>query len=134
VSAVVELETDWQRLLRALNEAKTHHDDLKVRAERAKLALEAARSQASERMAVVDAPYRPTHPSKGGRTNVAIAGLGMALLLAIAYATARVTMDDTLVDPDDVEALRVAPMLGVLPRIDLSGPPKKEEARGDAFA
>lgn len=133
VTAVVELETDWQRLLRALNEAKSHHDDLKSRAERAKLALEAAHAQANERMAIVDPPYRPTHPSKGGRTNAALAGLAMTWLLAIGYATLRVTLDDRLIDGDDVEALGVAQVLGVVPRLD---PPRRrgpaKEARPHA--
>ncbi len=118
VRTVVELETDWQRLLRALNEAKNHHEDLKLRAERARLALGAAHAQASERMAVIDPPYRPTHPAKGKRATVAIGGLLMAWLLAIAYAVLRVTLDDTLVDADDVEALGIAGVLGVVPRID----------------
>jgi hypothetical protein len=117
MDAVVALETDWQRLLRALNEAKAHHDELKLRGERAKLALEASRAQASERMAIVDPPFRPTHPSKGGRTNFAIAGLAMALLLAIAYGTVRVSMDDTLIDAEDIEVLALAPVLGVVPKI-----------------
>lgn len=133
VTAVVELETDWQRLLRALNEAKEHHDELKARAERAKLALEAAHAQANERMAIVDPPYRPTHPSKGGRTNAALAGLAMTWLLAIGYATLRVTLDDRLIDGDDVEALGVAQVLGVVPRLD---PPRRrgraKEARPHA--
>ena len=115
VAAIVELETDWQRYLRALAEAKEHHDDLKLRAERAKLAVEASRAQASERIAVVDPPFRPTHPSKGGRANVAVAGLAIACLLALSYATARVSLDDTLFDGDDVAALGLAPVLGVVP-------------------
>src|SRR5580704_7754148 len=124
VSAAVELETQWQRLLRALNEAKAHHEDLKQRLERAKLALEAAHAQANERMAIVEPPYRPTHPSKGGRSNAAIAGLIMACLLALAYATARVVLDDTLRDAEDVEALQLSPVLGVVPAYD--GRPRKE--------
>ncbi|HZU83236.1 MAG TPA: hypothetical protein VE987_09980 [Polyangiaceae bacterium] len=125
VTAVVALETDWQRLLRALNEAKAHHDDLKLRVERAKLALEAAHAQANQRMAVIDPPFRPTHPIKGGRTNVALAGLTMALLLGIGYATLRVSTDDTLVDADDVEALGLAPVLGVVPKLDDPAPAKE---------
>ena len=113
--ALVELETDWQRYLRALGEAKNRHEDLKLRAERAKLAVEAARAQARERMAVIDPPFRPTHPSKGARANVALAGLALACLLAIGYATARVTLDDRLFDRDDIEALGLAPCLGVVP-------------------
>jgi hypothetical protein len=117
VRTVVELETDWQRLLRALNEAKSHHEDLKFRAERARLALGAAHAQASERMAIIDPPYRPTHPAKGGRSKVAMGGLVMALLLAMAYAVLRVTLDDRLIDADDVEALGVTTVIGVVPRI-----------------
>ncbi|HXN32331.1 MAG TPA: hypothetical protein VN894_10735 [Polyangiaceae bacterium] len=132
VTAVVELETDWQRLLRALSESKSHHDDLNLRVERVKLALEATRALASERMAVVDPPFRPTHPVKGGRTNVAIAGLAMACLLAIAYATARVSLDDTLVDADDLEALGLAPVLGVVPSHHPVSSPKKVHAHAAA--
>jgi hypothetical protein len=117
VKTVVDLETEWQRLLRALNEAKARHEDLKQRTERSKLALEAGRAQASERMAVLDPPYRPTHPTKGARGKVALGGLGMALLLAVAYAAARVTLDDTLVDADDIELLGVTTVLGVVPSI-----------------
>jgi len=136
--AIVALETEWQRNLRAMNDARAHHDDVKMRTERAKLALEAARAQASERMAVVDPPYRPTHPAKGGRTNTALAGMALALLLAIGWATARVTLDDRVFDARDVEALGVAPLLGVIPKIapargrPPARPRQEEEVRFDA--
>lgn len=117
-AGLVELETDWQRLVRALSESKARHDDINMRVERAKLAVEASRAQASERMAVVEPPFRPTHPVKGGRANFAIAGLAMALLLSVAYATARVSLDDTLVDSDDLEALGLGPVLGVVPTLN----------------
>jgi uncharacterized protein involved in exopolysaccharide biosynthesis len=127
---VVELETEWQRLLRALSDTRAHHDDLKLRAQRARLALEAAHAQASERMAIVDPPYRPTHPSKGGRTNIALAGLAMALLLAVAYASARASLDDTLIDADDVDALGLAPVLGVVPKLGLTAKEAPVDAAG----
>jgi hypothetical protein len=117
VTAVVELETEWQRLVRALGEARSHHDDLKLRAQRSKLALEAAHVQANEQMAVVDPAVRPTHPSKGGRTNVALTGLAAALLLSIAYGSARVAIDDRLIDAEDIEALGLLPVLCVVPRL-----------------
>jgi hypothetical protein len=128
VTAVVELETDWQRLLRGLSDAKSHHDDLKMRAERVKLSFEAARSQAHERMAIIDPPYRPTHPSKSARAKVAIGGFAVAWILAIAYMTARLTLDDTLVDADDVDALGLVPMLGAVPRLD-ADPPKGSQRK-----
>jgi hypothetical protein len=131
---VVELETEWQRLLRGLNDSKARHDDLKLHAERTKLALLAARAQANEEMAIVEPPYRPTHPSKGGRTNIAIAGVAAACLLAIAYAGARAMLDDTLVYAEDVEALSLVPVLGVLPELRPAGPPPRKEALDDGAA
>ncbi len=134
VTAVVELETEWQRLLRALGEAKSHHDDLKVRAERSTLALNAAHVQANEQMAIVDPPFRPSHPAKGGRTKTALTGFAMALLLAIAYATARVALDDTLVDTEDIEALGLLPVLCIVPKIAPRVRVPSKEATGDAAA
>ncbi len=136
VTAVVELETEWQRLLRALAEARSHHDDLKLRAQRAKLALEAAHVQANEQMAVVDPPVRPTHPAKGGRTNTALAGIAAALALAMAYASARVAVDDRLIDADDLEALGLLPVLCVVPRLAPARPLAESSGKvdGDAAA
>jgi uncharacterized protein involved in exopolysaccharide biosynthesis len=135
VPGVVQLETDWQRLLRALNEAKSHHDDIKMRAERAKLAVEAARSEANQRIAIVETPFRPTHPSKGARANAMLAGTIMAWLLALGYAGMRVALDDTLFDADDVDALALLPVLGIIPSLGAPAPTSRRmEVRGDAVA
>jgi len=129
VPPVVELETEWQRMLRALGDARSHHDDLVSRAERSRLALEAARANAKQRVAIVDPPFRPTHPTKGGRANAAIAGLALTMLVAMGYATLRVTLADSLVDADDVVALGIVPVLGTIPRI-----PRNTEASNDRVA
>jgi hypothetical protein len=141
ITAVVELETEWQRLLRALSEARSHHDDLKLRAERSRLALEAAHVEANEQMAVVDPAVRPTHPSKGGRSSTALAGLALAFLLSLAYASTRVAIDDRLIDAEDIEALGLLPVLCVVPRLEpiARGPSPRSAAStkkvdGDAAA
>jgi hypothetical protein len=128
VSAVVELENNWQRLLRGLNEAKTRHDDLKLRAERAKLAVLAAQVTANEAMSVVEPAYRPSHPSKGGRTNAALIGLALSLFVATLYAAARVLFNDTLIDTADIEATKLIPVLGVVPHIEPAAPPPAARA------
>jgi hypothetical protein len=117
VPPVVELETEWQRMLRSLGDARSHHDDLESRAEQSRLALEAARADAKQRLAIVDPPFRPTHPTKGGRANAAIAGLVLTMLVAVGYATLHMTLADVLVDSDDVTALGIVPVLGTVPRI-----------------
>ena len=125
VAAVVELETDWQRLLRSMAEARTRHDDLAARAERTKLALAAAQVKENEQMAVIEPAVRPTHPLRGGRTEVALAGLAMTVLLSLAYAATRSAIDDRLFDADDVEALGLLPVLCVVPRL---APPRAGRA------
>jgi hypothetical protein len=115
---LVALETDWQRLLRATSDAKAAHDDLQRRMERASLRASAAEATGDAQMEIIDPAYRPTRPARGGRTNVALVGFALALLVSVAYAFTRVLTDDRLLDADDIEALGLVPVLGVVPRID----------------
>jgi hypothetical protein len=122
MSPVVALETDWQRLLRGVSEAKVRHDDLKLRAEKAKLSAMAAQATANDVMSVVEPAERPTHPAKGGRTNAAILGGLLAILVALGYMAARVVFNDTIIDADDVGALKLIPVLGVIPKVSVTTP------------
>jgi hypothetical protein len=112
-------------------EARSRHDDLAVRAERTKLALAAAQVKENEQMAVIEPAARPTHPLRGGRTEVGLAGLAMTVLLSLAYATTRSAVDDRLFDADDVEALGLLPVLCVVPRL---APPRAGRADRGARA
>ena len=123
---LVELETEWQRLLRVLHDVKGEHDDLKQRLERAKLQSSAAEASGGDQMQMLDPAYKPMRPSQGGRTKTAMMGGIMALLLALGYAFSRVFFDDTIIDQADVEALRLIPVLGVLPKV--RGAPVKKAA------
>ena len=129
---LVQLETEWQRLLSVLHDERVEHDDLKLRLERARLAANAAEATGGDQMTVIDPAYKPLSPSKGGRTKTALAGGFMTMILALCYAFARVLTNDTLFDAADVEALRMIPVLGVVPKIRASAPPpavRKESAR-----
>jgi uncharacterized protein involved in exopolysaccharide biosynthesis len=129
---LVQLETEWQRLLSVLHDERVEHDDLKLRLERARLAANAAEATGGDQMTVIDPAYKPLSPSKGGRTKTALAGGLMTIILALCYAFARVLTNDTLFDAADVEALRMIPVLGVVPKVRASAPPaavRKESAR-----
>jgi len=134
MSPVVALETDWQRFLRSLSEAKARHDDLKARAEKARLSAMAAQSSANELISVVEPAEHPTHPVKGGRTNTAIIGGLVAVLLALLYMGGRVAFNDTIIDAQDVEALKLIPVLGVIPKVELAASPAGGGGGGAAAA
>jgi uncharacterized protein involved in exopolysaccharide biosynthesis len=122
-SELVQLETEWQRLLSTLHDVRVEHDDLKQKLERAKLSASAAESQGGDTMMVIDPAYLPLHPSKGGRTKTALTGGILALILALGYAFARVLFNDTIIDSADVEAMNLLPVLGVLPKVRPTGTP-----------
>jgi hypothetical protein len=117
---VVALEMEWQSLLKALGQAKSAYDAIAVNAEKARLA--AAGVKANQGMSIIEAAKRPSKPFKGGRANAAMVGAAAALFLTLLYMAARVAFNDTLIDAADVEALRVIPVLGVVPRLNLTEP------------
>jgi capsular polysaccharide biosynthesis protein len=127
---LVQLETDWQRMLGVLHDVRIEHDDLKQRLERARLSASAAEASGGDQMMVIDPAYKPLTPSKGGRTKTALLGGVVTLLIAIAYAFARVVFSDTIIDSADLEALHVVPLLGVLPKLHASNAPGPPGAPG----
>ncbi|WP_394843234.1 hypothetical protein LZC95_40060 [Pendulispora brunnea] len=114
---LVLLETEWQRLLRATSDAKSSHDDLARRMDRASLRASAAEATGDAQMEIIDPAYRPTRPARGGRTNAALIGLSLTMFLAVGFAFARVATNDTLIDAYDVELLRMIPVLGTIPKL-----------------
>lgn len=120
---VVELQQEWDRLFRTVKLAKDHYNDRKGDLERARLSSNVAASSGGDQLAIIDAAYLPGRPSQGGRTKTMGLGLIVTLVLAFGYAAARVLFDDTLRDGHDIEALKLVPVLGVLPKIT---PPKPE--------
>jgi len=120
-SELVQLETEWQRLLSTLKDTRLEHEDLKQKLERAKLQANAAEAAGGDRMLVLDPAYLPMRPSKGGRTKVALMGGVLSGIFALLYAFARVFFNDTIIDSADVEAMRLVPVLGVLPKVRPAG-------------
>ncbi len=133
---LVALETEWQRLLRETSDAKSAHDDLARRMDRASLRASAAEATGDGQMEIIDPAYKPTRPARGGRTNAALVGLGLTMFLSVGYAFARVATNDTLIDSYDVELLRLIPVLGTIPKLPPSPsssmePPPRNSIRSD---
>ena len=132
VNPIVQLETEYLRLFRELTTAKSANERAKVSLERAQTAVEASRAAADDVIQIEQHAYRPTSPSKGGRTPAAALGMFVALLIAVLYAAARVVFNDTLIDAYDVDALQLIPVLGVVPK--LHAPVLKKEPNGGGAA
>jgi hypothetical protein len=122
MNVLVELETEWQRLLSAQHDARAAHDERKTELDRARVAANQAATVGQDSMTIIDPAFKPTTPAKGGRTKTAIAGGTATLILALAYAFARVLMNDTLIDSADIDAMHVIPVLGVIPKVRVAPP------------
>lgn len=116
----VAAETEWQRLLRSVTDAKAEHETLRRRMEQANLEKSAVEATGSDQLEIIEPAYKPVRPSRGGRTKVALLGLVCSIIVAVCYAGARVVTDDRILDASDVEALGEVPLLGVIPRIEAS--------------
>jgi len=131
---LVELETEWQRLLRVLHDVKGAHGDLQQRLEHAKLSASAVEAQGGDQMQILDSAYKPLRPSQGGRTKTALMGGVMALLIALGYAMSRVFFNDTIIDQADIEAMQLIPVLGVVPKVRPAETPSPAPASSKARA
>jgi uncharacterized protein involved in exopolysaccharide biosynthesis len=116
-NAVVALETEWTRLNREVADSRDRNQQLEARQFKAAIMENAVTSGRNAQMIIVDPAYKPTHPNKG-RTQVVIAGVAAAVVLALMVAFLLTFLDDRIYDRIDVESLRIAPLLGVVPRAD----------------
>ena len=116
-SSIVALETDWTRLNREVADARERNQQLEARQFKATILESAATSGRNAQMIIVDPAYKPTHPNKG-RTQVVAAGIAASLFLALLLSFVLTLLDDRIYDRLDVEALKLTPLLGVVPRPD----------------
>jgi hypothetical protein len=132
IATPVDLQTTFERLFRAYNSNKIEHEDIQIRLDKAKLELARALGKTGDAMAILDPAFAPSQPFSGGRTKTRAAGLALAALLAFLYAYARVVFNDTVIDSEDIEALRIIPVLGALPK--LTAQPNPPAAQTTALA
>ncbi len=123
---VVDLETEWHRLRLELERARDQLRLMQTNAHAADVSADAVEKQSQEEMQILEPAYRPTRPDRG-RGRVFFAGAAVALVLALAYAAARVLLNDTLLDEGDVLALGGPQVLVTLP--DVVAAPKTPRER-----
>jgi Mrp family chromosome partitioning ATPase len=130
-SPVLDLETEWQRTLRALGEARKRYDEVKSKSEATALALKASEANKSSLVAIIEPAYRPTKPTKGRRAMTAMLGLASSFAFALLYVLGRILLEDHLTDAGDIEALGLATTLGTLANVSAKN---KAQPTEDALA
>ena len=103
---VVNLETQWVALNRAVAEARERQEQLERRHFQAAIVARVEGEGAQNVMTIVDEAYLPAVPSARARGRVAAAALAIAVLVALVGAVSLGVRDDRLVD--DVELREIA--------------------------
>lgn len=113
---IVKLETTWVQLTREVADAQEQRRQVETKRFTAEIRDRLAQTEGGTRLVVIDPPYRPTKPARGGRGQVAILGGVAALLFAFLVMLARAVLDDRVYTALDIERLEIGPLLGVVPR------------------
>jgi capsular polysaccharide biosynthesis protein len=131
LGGVAEMQ-EYERYVRMVKLLRENYADRKADLDKARLLASVASASGGDTLTVIDPAYLPMTPTKGGRSKTAIMGGVVALIVAILYAFARVLFNDTLIDQADVEAMKLIPVLGVLPKLPQQPPagPSTTTGRG----
>jgi uncharacterized protein involved in exopolysaccharide biosynthesis len=121
---IVKLETTWVQLTREVADAQEQRRQVETKRFTAEIRDRLAQTEGGTRLVVIDPPYRPTKPARGGRGQVAMLGGVAALIFAFLVMLARALLDDRVYTALDIERLEIGPLLGVVPR------PSPPRARG----
>ncbi len=109
-------EQEFQRLMQSYKDAKSRVESKQQTYETMRTSAAAAVSKSSEIMSVAEPAMRPFQPTKGrGQSFIMVASVG--IILALAYAAARVLFNDRIIDQGDLDALAIIPVLGIVPQL-----------------
>ncbi|MDW8283310.1 MAG: hypothetical protein RMK29_16480 [Myxococcales bacterium] len=115
---IVKLETTYVQLLREVAEAQEQRRQVEAKRFTAEIRDRLAQTERGARMVVIDPPYRPTRPVRGGRTQVALIGGVVSFMLSLLVMFVRALLDDRLYGPADVELVGIGPVLTAVPPPD----------------
>jgi len=125
---VVELETQYADLRRALNEQRERVSSLADSVFRAQIDASQKSAETGGRLSIVDPAFKPVRPSGPGKTVFLLAGMVLFLALGGTIAIGLAILDDRLYRRDDIDQLDIA-VLAVIPPIPhVRGHSKKKHA------
>jgi uncharacterized protein involved in exopolysaccharide biosynthesis len=120
---MVDLETEWLQLTRAVTEVRQRQEQLETRLFRADMQAGSAALGHGVQVKVIDPAYLPEKPLPPGRTTLAALFVGGAGALGALLALLLGLLDDRVFVPRDLTG--VAPLLVEVPRL----PTRRTHAR-----
>jgi uncharacterized protein involved in exopolysaccharide biosynthesis len=114
VSRVVNLETEWARLNRAVTEARERMGEMERNFFRAQVEASSELGGYSDQVVVLDPAFVPTRPEKPGKALIVVLAAAASIAIALMVAIVRALLDDRIYEEVDLQ--RVAPVLAVVPR------------------
>ncbi len=113
----VEIEAEWSRLMRDVNEARSRRGQLEGRLFQAEISANSEVSGYGSQMVMPEPATRGTAAPGTSPMVLRAAGMGGALVLGLLLAAVRgILFDDRLFDASEIDALGLAPLLGSVPR------------------
>lgn len=112
---LVELETEWLQLTRAVTEARQRQDQIEAQLFRADIQVSSERGGHGAQVNVIDPAFLPQRPLPPGRTTIALLFLAGSLLLGVLVALLRAAFDERVLAASDVAGL--GEVLAEIPRV-----------------
>jgi polysaccharide biosynthesis transport protein len=126
---VVQLETEYARLRRAVTEQRERTEALADSVFRAQMDANQKLAESGGRLAVVDPAFRPVKPSGPGKTLMMIAGMALFVVLGAGLAIGMAVIDDRLYRRSDLEALGISVLAVIPPAMSNKKQSKRKKAR-----
>jgi len=113
---VVELETEWARLNREVEDMRDRYEGIEAKAYTAEIVAASESARQGSQLTIIEPASLPTRPSGAPRTLVVIAGTFvfgcMGVLIALGFAL----VDDRITGRYDIERLEIVPVLVEVPK------------------
>lgn len=111
---IVELETEWLNLTRAVTEARQRHDQVEAQRFKADILVSSEGGGNGVHVNVIDPAYLPQRPLPPGRLTILLLFMSGSLLMGVAIAMGRATLDDRLLRETDLDG--IAEILVAVPK------------------
>jgi uncharacterized protein involved in exopolysaccharide biosynthesis len=132
--APAEIELEFRRLQREVNDGRDRQQQLDDRLFRASITASSVMDDRNVQVSVLDPPYLPVRPISKPRSLLLAGLLAVCVVLAMATAFISANLDDRIHDRHDIERLDILPVIAIIPKAparELRQLPPRTDPLGD---